>query len=727
MPVVVVPPAQINRIYRFGVFEFSVRAGELRKDGEVVRLQQQPLKVLHALLSYAGEVITRDEIRERVWPEASVQDFDNSLRVAVNKLRQALGDDSDDPKFIETLPRRGYRWLYAVTVHDSSINTGEGGRQSEEVPLGRGLPEARPAFGLGKAESRRRGLKSAVYTLMLVLAALAVGRYLRPRLDTGESRVVPLTTYPGLEYMPAFSPDGKRVAFAWTGPNASDSYNVYFKFVGDDQPHRLTDTPPDASDSDPVWAPDGMSIYFFRRGGGQTGIYVASLEGGAARLVQATSLGNRRVRRSRFDISSSGKLLAYVDALEGKETAALFLLNLETTQSRQITEPPSNSEGDADPAFSHDGKSLGFLRDTLDLQQLIVVPVGGGQARTLVSDYIADFLDGLAWTADDREIVIGGKQLRRVSASGGDPSLKAISYAPGPAFFPAIRGNRLAYVQATTNANIWKLDLRDVVHAAGEPTKLISSTRQQAAASFSQDGSRIAFQSDRTGDWEIWTCNRDGSDPVQLTHFGGPMAGTPRWSPDGKQIVFDSRASGVSQIYAIAADGGDPRRLTQDAAGGEVPFWSRDGKWIYFSSIHDGLANVWKLPAQGGTPVPVTSSGGIYAAESVDARHLYYSRNAHDPTIWRMPIDGGAEEQVQGAPKPFDSSHWAIVESGIYVVNGSGDLLFYQFSDGHVAKVIHDPRFLTDWSMAVSSDGREMVWAQIDDRAADLTLIENFR
>ena len=122
MPEVRTPP-QLNRIFRFGEFEFSVRAGELRKNGEVVRLQYQPLRVLLVLLEYSGEAVTRDEIRERVWPHDSVQDFDNSLRVAVAKLRQAFGDDADNPRYIETLPRRGYRWLFPVTVHDTQPNS----------------------------------------------------------------------------------------------------------------------------------------------------------------------------------------------------------------------------------------------------------------------------------------------------------------------------------------------------------------------------------------------------------------------------------------------------------------------------------------------------------------------------------------------------------------------------------------------------------------------------
>src|SRR6516164_3804717 len=117
----VLSPLQLNRIFRFGPFELSVRAGELRRNGEAVRLQQQPLRVLITLLEYGSEVVTRDEIRERVWLGDSVQDCDNSLRVAINKLRQALDDDPENPRYIETVPRRGYRWLSLVTVHENQL------------------------------------------------------------------------------------------------------------------------------------------------------------------------------------------------------------------------------------------------------------------------------------------------------------------------------------------------------------------------------------------------------------------------------------------------------------------------------------------------------------------------------------------------------------------------------------------------------------------------------
>jgi Tol biopolymer transport system component len=597
-----------------------------------------------------------------------------------------------------------------------------------DVPEYVGIRLSKERVSAADGEISRIGWRKLLVSAFLILLVVLASRFMHRTAPPQEPKLVPLSTYPGLEYMPSISPDQTQVAFEWTGQNPSDPYGVYVKRIGDERARRLTETPPGASDGDPVWSPDGKQIYFARRGDGQNGIFVVSAEGGTARKAIATSLASRRLRRARFDISPDGKTIVYPDALPGKDTVALFLVDLASSQSRQITWPATNSEGDGDPVFSHDGKLLAFQRDTLDLQQVFVIPGGGGGELHLVtSSASSDFLDGLGWTSDDHEILLGGKQLRRIALGGDDAVVSNIMFLPGPATFPTVRGELLAYVQAAVNANIWKLELRDATHAAGEPAKLISSTRQQAAAAFSPDGSRIAFQSDRSGHWEIWICNRDGSDAVQLTHFGGLLAGTPRWSPDGKMVAFDARVGGLSQIYIVSAQGGEPQRITNSHEGSDVPSWSRDGKWIYYSADLNGLQNVWKVPASGGTPEAITQRGGIYAAESPDARYIYYSRGSHDPAIWRIPVEGGPEEQVKGVPTPFDCSHWVIVSSGIYLVDSNADLLFYRAGNQSTTRILHDQRFVTDWSMAISPDGREVVWAQIDDRSADLMLVEHFR
>jgi len=156
-------------------------------------------------------------------------------------------------------------------------------------------------------------------------------------------------------------------------------------------------------------------------------------------------------------------------------------------------------------------------------------------------------------------------------------------------------------------------------------------------------------------------------------------------------------------------------------------FKAYDVRGLYPSEIdEDGARDL----GRGFVEVVRAATPGVEApriAIGHDGKYLYYSRSAIDFTIWRIPVTGGPEEQVPGVPKPFDTSHWAVVASGIYLVNGNGDLVFFQFGRNTVTTVFHEQRFLTDWSMAISPDGREIAWAQIDDSAADLMLVENFR
>src|SRR5207249_805556 len=166
---------------------------------------------------------------------------------------------------------------------------------------------------------------------------------------------------------------------------------------------------------------------------------------------------------------------------------------------------------------------------------------------------------------------------------------------------PSIRGNRLVYLRYRSNKNIWRRDLNALI-PVGASERFIYSTRMESGPQFSPDGSRIAFESTRSGAYEVWMCRSDGTGVVQLTHFNS-STGTPRWSPDGQQIAFDSRAPGNADIFVVDSQGGSPRRLTSEPSSEVVPSWSRDGRWIYFASDRTGRHEVWKMPSTGGSSV----------------------------------------------------------------------------------------------------------------------------
>ena len=231
--------ARTNPLIRFGVFEFDLKARELRKRGVRLKLQQQPFQVLAMLLERPGEAVTREQLRSELWSDDTYVLFDKNLSTAVQKIRQALGDSSTSPQYVETIPRVGYRFIAPVDPCETSA-----------VPETPGHFRSKVAWGV-----------AGLTALLLLGASLAwQPRLTPPARDFPQE--TPLTAYPGQEIDPAFSPDGSQVAFAWNGAEDGD-FDLYLRTLGPGDPVRLTEDPKD--DTDPAWSPDGRFIAFIRR------------------------------------------------------------------------------------------------------------------------------------------------------------------------------------------------------------------------------------------------------------------------------------------------------------------------------------------------------------------------------------------------------------------------------------------------------------------------------
>ena len=209
------------QIVRFGLFEADLQTGELRKNGVKVPLQGQPFQVCAILLSRSGELVSREELRQQVWPEDTFVDFDHALNTAITKIRLALGDQADNPRFVETLPRRGYRFIAPVDKPNS--------------PAPAAVLLQKPIQGDGESTV---GIGCSALSLAL-LFAIGIWRFARNRAEARlpPLEVVPMAAMPGFESDPAFSPDGNQVAFAF---GAEDKSGIYTAMVDGDKPLRLT-------------------------------------------------------------------------------------------------------------------------------------------------------------------------------------------------------------------------------------------------------------------------------------------------------------------------------------------------------------------------------------------------------------------------------------------------------------------------------------------------------
>lgn len=717
----------MNGDFRVGEFLVEPQLNTITGVGKTARIEPKVMQVLICLAEHAGDVLPKERLIQSVWADTFVTD--DVLTRSISELRKVFDDDAKVPRFIQTIPRSGYRLIARVSYDEVK-------QKQIDLPAPVPTEKNRPAWLFWSA------------VIVVCLSLLALSSWYFSRLTTKPGRpqpgltAIPLTVDPGFEGMPNISPDGNQVAYASGGPD-SDNFDIYVKQIGGGPtPRRLTSNP--ATDEFPAWSPDGRSIAFIRDRSDKLEVLLIPSEGGPERKIAEIAPDTTTYIFSwvppYLSWSPDSKYLVASDRASPREPLSLFVLSIATGEKRRLTTPPAKTLGDGNPAVSPDGRTVAFVRVmSAGSPQLFVLRLSedfrsGGEPRRL--DIPQSWVVSPTWTADSRAIVFEAGQrwapsgLWRIAVSGSERSQSVDSLVEG-GFQPTIspRGNRLVYTNWVGNSDIWRTE---IAHNRTAPPagKLIASTRSESQPQYSPDGSMIVFESDRSGRREIWSCSADGSNPIQLTSLESG-AGSPFWFPDGKHIVFDSDKEGHHEIYVMDISIRVPRRLTNEASDDLTPSVSHDGKWIYFVSMRTGRFEVWRMTAEGGDAVQVTRQGGEFLPlESVDGKVLYYNK---DQGIWRVPVTGGEETRVIVANAGLGT--FAVTSAGIYVVEigtqlyvGSrgNSLKFFSFATGSIQKIT-DVKLNPQTGLSVSPDGRYAAFVQIDPFVCDLMLVENFR
>ncbi len=491
---------------------------------------------------------------------------------------------------------------------------------------------------------------------------------------------------------------------------------------------RLTNPP--GNDSFPAWSPDGLWVAFWRDLPGNSGIYLVSALGGPVRRIVAMEDCRG------FNWLPDGKHLIVSEPFAGQHFR-LASAAVDSGQRQPLASDPM--EDQMAPSVSPDGKTLAFIGWTASHGDIYLMPVNGGRSRKLTEAGESV----LAWTPDGREIVFNRQPtgLSRIPVTGGTP--RAITTSAASLGVPAIarRGNLLAYVVNEVNENLWRIDLDGASPGmVVVPVRLESSIRKQWDPSYSPDGRRLAFGSNRSGSDQVWVSDAQGGGAAQLTHFEGPRPGCPRWSPDGSSIAFNAAPNMNSDIFVMRSDGGEPRRITTHPAGDTAPSWSVDGRWVYFASSRSGQEEIWKVPANTGespaTPaVQVTRGGGVNAFESADAKYLYFAKGHEKTGLWRKELGDtpGREEPVLESLQYW--GWWALAPQGIYFFEqpqspqAKVSLKSLDLASRRITQLatLEKPLNQQTSVLTLSPDGRSLVYTQTDRYGSDIMLIKNFR
>lgn len=705
----------------------------ISKGDLTVHLEPKVMKILVQLATAQGRVLSKEHLIGSVWPSTFVSD--DALTRCISILRREMQDDSHAPRYIQTIPKTGYRLVaevhsfepppdhHASGVHVDSLDSAQS--VLELVP--KAVP-AKPRLAL------KLSLTAAVALILLAVFGLVSWR-LRSRHSLPAISVLPFTSYAGWQDQGSFSPDGTRVVFVWSNP-VDGNRNLFIKQIGSETLFRLTHA--DESDYSPAWSPDGTKVAYLAFTASGLGLYVVpSLGGPPQKLYTPHSVAHWDQRALSW--SPDGKNLTFPDGVP----SAVNVLSLDTLQAHPVTVPPNVWDGDVNPAYSPDGKYIAFARAIEGaVRDIYVVPASGGTPRQVTNDH--RLADSLAWAPDSSAIIFssdrGGKfGLWKVPVRGGQPQRLAVGSED--AYQPAVSLNNhlLLYTESSATWSILGIPFhpdaetgKRLRHDSARAVTVVSSTQQDSAPSFAPDGSRFAFQSWRSGSQELWIASRDGLTLRQLTSYGRGLTGSPSFSPDGQLVAFDARPEDHSHIFVVSANGGTPRRITTGNFNDILPRWSADGRFLYFASNRGGAWQSWKVALDGGQPQQITAGDGYLAMESPDGRWIYYTKGGA-AGIWRIPATGDARTQEERVlPQPPDGywGYWAVTAHGIYFLDATQPAWRIQLYNPDTRRIStaatlerRPPPFS---GISVDRNGSELLVTDEVNASSHITLVQNF-
>lgn len=671
-------------VIRFGIFEIDPRSGELRKSGLRLKLPDQPVQVLLLLLENAGHVVTRDQLRERLWSADTFVDFDKGVNRAINKIREVLGDSAESPRFVETLPRHGYRFIAPVE------RIGKNGDHGENTPpatviLHAEAPGTQPKPSRTAASASSSWNSGLPWLLAAALAVISISLAVAWRQSVKQQprRLIRLGLQLGVsvpnnsrDATAILSPDGSRLVFSGWGPDGK--FRLYSRQL--DQPEAVPLAGSEGANHG-FFSPDGEWVGFFTGGKlkkipvqGGTAVDLCDVSpfhvrggswGDDGNIVAALSAGGGLSR-----LPSTGGAPRAITELDHKRNEVTQRWPQVLPGARSILYTAHNAGGNYDDA-SIEAQSLATGKRT-------ILHRGGYYGRYLPSGHLV--------FVRERTLFAAPMDLARLQLTG--PPVPVLLDVVGD---PDIGSLEFGFSQTGTAVcltGLWAPRKRSLVwlDCAGKTQLLPATPGPYGDLRLSPDGRRLALSVRHgIGQWHIWIYDLQQDMMTRLTFSGINL--TPEWHPDGRHLVFVSdRHRGMPCLYWMRADGaGEALRLTENKYIQWPYSFSPDGKWLaYVEPDPETRSDIWILPMEGndpdrpkpGKPQPFlnTAFAEESPAFSPDGSWLAYQS------------DESGRMEIYVRPFPGPGGKWQVSSSGgkLPVWSRNRKELFYLSEDNQI-------------------------------------------
>jgi Tol biopolymer transport system component/DNA-binding winged helix-turn-helix (wHTH) protein len=670
----------LKHIYKFDSFVLDVEEQVLLRDGRTVPMTPKVFETLLLLVKHQGSVVTKKTILETLWPDVFVEE--SNITFNITKLRKALGDTKRESVYIETVPRRGYRFKTEVQMVQCDDNSTVGNGHAAPVNI---FPEN--FFHPSQATAFSIGRKPTALLALLVLLGVAGAswhfnrRFSAQRLEakrvaetpSPELKLEQLTTY-GNVVAAAISPDGKQVVYVQEN---SGQQSLWLLRLATAMSVQLLPAKEGTVFNRVSFSHDGDYVYFICHEEDQpTNLYrVPTLQGPATRLVENLDA---------YSLNSDDRTVVFRRRNRIYRQDTLYLTDLTTGEERPLI---THKAPDWIRAFSlsPDGKTIALATGESDSQRqtmnVVQLDIQTGQEESLLKPNWY-FIWQIEWLPDGKALLLCARESTTQNAqlwkmSYPDGSLQRVTNDVNNylLFSLTADASKILAVQSTLASHIWVSP-----NIKGTLAKNIADGRGRPI--WTHDG-RIVYNSASALGSDLWISKPDGSEPKQLS-FNAGFNDTPALSPDGRTIVFQSNRTGSQHLWRMDVDGSNQVQLTNGYAERNAAF-SRDGKWVYYNSSEDNF--LWKVGLENGQVTKLTDECAAYPSISPDGKLIasfHFPSYAHEARITvRSTDEMKTVAELKMAPGFWISRsiQWAT-DSGklIYAVENKGKVKLYQQS-----------------------------------------------